>query len=141
MKKLILGLALLSFLCIGVAKADVTSPLIDALNGTLKSLPATEGVIYCVREHQFKDLSSITVVSFQHPKWAWLKLNGDVGYAVNDMYALEAMYPLGNLSQFNVKIPVLSQIDISVGYGYGWLFNDNSRQRDGGPCLTGTYKF
>lgn len=139
MKRLILALALV--LIPLIAKADTfSSPIIDALNGTLKSLPGTVGVVYCVREHQAKELTSVNILKYQDPKIWWLRLNGDVGYGASDLYMLEVMYPI-DLNKLHITIPVLSQIDLSVGYAYGWLTDDTSRARDGGPAITASWKF
>jgi hypothetical protein len=140
MKKLILILAFV--LLPLIASADIiSSPIIDIINSHWKDFVVNEGGIYCVREHQFKELTSLTVAKFQAPKWSWLRADFDIGYAPSDMLALELMYPLGNLSQFHITIPIVSSIDINVGYGWGWLFNDDSRKTDGGPAITGSVKW
>jgi hypothetical protein len=141
-----LGLLICTILIIGLpilARADtyaLSSPIVDSINDNLKNFPATEGVIYCVREHQWKNLASITVAKYQNPKYDWAKLDFDIGYAASSATMLEIMYPI-DLAKLHITVPIVKEITISVGYGYGWVWADESRKRDGGPAITGSYKF
>ena len=116
-----------------ISRADTFSDLFNQLKPSV-------GVIYTVREKQAKELQMVDVAIYQNPKYQWVHLAAQVGYAPSSMAEAGLDYDFGNLSQFHITIPVVSQIDIKIGYGYGRVFND-SKKWDGGPTLTGTYKF
>ena len=139
MKKILILLALL--ILPSVCMADtVSSGLINLLDNNWSGLNPNEGVWYTVREKQLKELTALDLATYQSTKYSRLHLSLQGGYAPSSALEIGPSYDFGNLSQFNIKVPILSSFDLKVGYGYGRVWGD-SKKWDGGPIVFGQYKF
>lgn len=154
MFKKLLAVCLLVLVFSVPAFAQTTTPysgFLEAMNVTgdiVNTLSPTGGIMWGIREHQVKAITSFQVVGYQSAKYQFIKLNGNFLYAPSNLLGGSLTYPIGSLSQItglNVPVPVLNwftNANINVGYGLGWFTsNVDSRSNDDGPVLTGNIKF
>lgn len=131
----------------GNAFAQTTSPT-DIISEIVATIKPSEGVMYGVREHQIKDITSFQIIGYQSAKYPLIALDANFLYAPSNLLGGSIAYPIGNFSSItgiNTAIPILSwlgQMNINVGYGFGWFVDNNgTRTNDSGPVITGNIKF
>ena len=132
----------------GFAQTTNTTPTAtNIISEIVNTIQPTAGIMYGVREHQIKDITSFQVVGCQNDKYKLVALDGNFLYAPTDMIGWSVTYPIGNFSsitKLNTTIPILSwlsQMNINVGYGMGWFLSGGSRTYDDGPIISGSIKF
>ena len=121
----------------------------DIISEIVSTIKPSEGIMYGVREHQVKAITSFQIVGYQNIKYPLLALDVNFLYAPSNLIGGSITYPIGNFSSItgvNTAIPILSwlgQMNINVGYGFGFFVNNGSgtRANDSGPVMTGTIKF
>ena len=153
MKKVILGIiALILFATMPVQAQTATTTTntpTDIISEIVSTIKPSEGIMYGVREHQVKAITSFQIVGYQNIKYPLLALDVNFLYAPSNLIGGSITYPIGNFSSItgvNTAIPILSwlgQMNINVGYGFGFFVNNGSgtRANDSGPVMTGTIKF
>ena len=151
MKKIVLFLFLLlmtTFVNAQTATTTTNTPT-DIISEIVSTIKPSEGIMYGVREHQVKAITSFQIVGYQNIKYPLLALDVNFLYAPSNLIGGSITYPIGNFSSItgvNTAIPILSwlgQININVGYGFGFFVNNGSgtRANDSGSVMTGTIKF
>jgi hypothetical protein len=130
-------------------QAQTTTTPTDFISEIVSTIKPSEGIMYGVREHQVKDVTSFQIIGYQDAKYELLALDGNFLYSPSNLIGGSITYPIGNFSSITgvaTTIPILSwlgQMNINVGYGFGWFVNNGSgtRANDSGPVMTGTIKF
>ena|ERR1039457_2899373 len=142
-------LALLIVLLLPSISNAQTTPPTDVISEIVSTIKPSAGIMYGVREHQVKSITSFQIVGYQNVKYPLLALDANFLYAPSNLIGGSITYPIGNFSSItgiNTAMPILSwfaQMNVNVGYGFGFFIDNGSgtRSNDSGPLMTGTIKF
>lgn len=110
-------------------------------------LNPTAGIMYGVREHQVKYVSSFQAFGYQNTQHPLIRINANLLYSPSDMLGGSITYPLGSFSSITglkVSTPILNWLanaNLNVGWGLGWFTSGGSRSNDDGPIVSGNIKF
>lgn len=111
MFKRVLVLAVLLILVPSLSKADSTSPV--SVSGIFSSLPnLKQGIAYDIKSGNAAYFSTAEILN----KWGF-SVSG--GYASSSGIVASLDYDIGGLSKLGINIPLLTAVDLRVGFMVG----------------------
>ncbi len=129
-KALVLAVAVFSFIGIGKSYADAVPVTPVAVVNTLQSIPqAKQGAMYVPVSQQIDYISTWQIVTKSN-------FSLEAGYLAAGGLCAVVSYDIGGLKDLGVTVPILTLIDLNVGFATGMQFIGSQNKGIAGPSIT-----